>query len=356
MEIVYDEEELETFMQRSVRVNEENPILIDKFLEGSTEVDVDAICDGDDVFIGGIMEHIEEAGIHSGDSACVLPPQTIDESTLRTIKEYTHKLAHELDVVGLLNIQFAIHEGKVHLLEANPRASRTIPFVSKSVDFPLAKVATKAMLGKPLDEMGLSGEGHNEHVSVKESVFPFEKLPGVDPVLSPEMKSTGEVMGIDHDYGRAYYKAQLAAGNRLPTDGVIFISVSDRKKEDILPVAKGFDELGFKLLATEGTKNFLQEHNVRAERVNKVSEGTPHAVDKMLDREIDLIINIPTKGKRPHTDGFAIRRHAIDLEVPYITTDTAAEAALRAIQSIYRERPEPSERGTSLIAAAGSEE
>jgi carbamoyl-phosphate synthase large subunit len=170
------------------------------------------------------------------------------------------------------------------------------------------------------------------------------------------MKSTGEVMGIDHDYGRAYYKAQLAAGNRLPTDGVIFISVSDRKKEDILPVAKGFDDLGFKLLATEGTKEFLGENNVRAERVNKVSEGTPHVVDKMLDREIDLIINIPTKGKRPHTDGFSIRRRAIDLEVPYITTATAADAALRAIRSIYRERSKPSERGTSLIAAAGGEE
>ncbi|MFB6344452.1 MAG: carbamoyl-phosphate synthase large subunit [bacterium] len=354
MEIVYDDEELEQFMDRAVKVNQEHPILIDKFLEGSTEVDVDAVSDGEDVFIGGIMEHIEEAGIHSGDSACVLPPQTIDDEILETIKDHTRKLADELDVVGVLNIQFAVHEGTVYLLEANPRASRTIPFVSKSVDVPLAKIATKVMLGRSLEELGYSGEGKAEHVSVKESVFPFEKLPGVDPVLGPEMKSTGEVMGIDHDYGRAYSKAQLAAGNRLPMDGTIFISVSDRKKEEILPIARGFGEMGFNLMATVGTKEFLNDNNVRADLVNKVSEGSPHVVDLMLDREIDLIINIPTKGKRPHTDGFSIRRRAIDLEVPYITTATAAEAALEAIKSVQRQRSKSFDRGTSIIAAAGT--
>ncbi len=353
MEIVYDDDELEQFMSRAVRVNREHPILVDKFLEGSTEVDVDAVSDGEDVFIGGIMEHIEEAGIHSGDSACVLPAQTIPEEVLSTIKTYTRQLARELNVVGVLNIQFAVHEGTVYLLEANPRASRTIPFVSKSVGVPLAKIATRVMLGASLEELGCVGEGEPKHVSVKESVFPFEKLPGVDPVLGPEMKSTGEVMGLDHDYGRAFYKAQLAAGNRLPTEGRLLVSVSNRKKEAILPVVEDFDSMGFDLTATRGTRDFLRDHGVEAEVVNKVSEGSPHIVDHMLERAYDLIINIPTRGKRPHTDGFAIRRRAIDLAVPYITTVSAARAASQAVRSVHRERGAPDERGTSIIAAAG---
>ncbi|MEE8168004.1 MAG: carbamoyl-phosphate synthase large subunit [Candidatus Hydrothermarchaeales archaeon] len=336
MEIVYDDAQLEEFMEEAIEVSEEHPVLVDKFLQEAVEVDVDAVSDGKDVFIGGIMEHIEHAGIHSGDSACVLPPQTLDKSAVGKIKEYTIALAKELNVVGLLNIQYAVKEGKVYVLEANPRASRTVPYVSKCIGVPLAKVAAKVMLGKHLKEMGYVGERKIHHVAVKEAVFPFAKLPGVDPVLSPEMKSTGEVIGIDFDFGKAYFKAELAAGNILPSKGAIFLSVKKKDAEAISSIAKGLYELGFKILATEGTIEALNKKGINAELVKKISEGSPNILDAMMRREVDLIINTPTGGKIPYTDGFYIRRYAVDLNIPYITTVTGAEAALKAMESVAR--------------------
>ncbi len=334
MEIVYDEAQLERYMALAIEVSEEHPVLVDKFLEDAIEVDVDAVSDGEDVFIGGIMEHIEQAGVHSGDSACVLPPQTLSRDVLGRIKEYTIKIAQELNVVGLLNIQYAVKDGKVYVLEANPRASRTVPYVSKAIGVPLAKLATKVMLGEKLRDLGYVGERKIRHVAVKEAVFPFLKLPGVDPVLGPEMKSTGEVMGIDFDFGKAYYKAQLAAGNRLPTSGRIFISVAKRDRDAIIPIARKLHQLGFELLATDGTKASLESAGIPAKLVRKVSEPKPNILDVMLRKEVDLIINTPTAGKVPFTDGFYIRRHAVDLGIPYITTIAAAQAACRAIESV----------------------
>ncbi|MFQ6137133.1 MAG: carbamoyl-phosphate synthase large subunit [Candidatus Hydrothermarchaeales archaeon] len=336
MEIVYDEGQLEEYMEEAIDVSEEHPVLVDKFLQDAIEVDVDAVSDGKDVFIGGIMEHIEHAGIHSGDSACALPPQSLDKGVIQKIKDYTIKLAKELEVVGLLNIQYAIKGDDVYILEANPRASRTVPYVSKAIGVPLAKIATKVMLGKTLRELGYIGERKIIHVAVKEAVFPFIKLPGVDPVLGPEMKSTGEVMGIDFDFGKAFYKAQLAAGNTIPIEGKIFISVKRRDGEKILPIAKRLHELEFEIIATEGTREFLEDAGIPAKLVKKVSEGPPNVIDMMRDRSIDLIINPPTGGKIPYTDGFYIRRYAVDLKTPYITTISGAEAAVKAIEGIKK--------------------
>jgi carbamoyl-phosphate synthase large subunit len=336
MEVVYDEAQLEGYMREAIEVSEEHPVLVDKFLKEAVEVDVDAVSDGRDVFIGGIMEHIEHAGVHSGDSACVLPPQTLSREVVSRIKEYTIKLARELHVVGLLNIQCAVKNDVVYVLEANPRASRTVPYVSKAIGVPLAKVATKVMLGKTLRELGYVGERKIRHVAVKEAVFPFVKLPGVDPVLGPEMKSTGEVMGIDFDFGKAYYKAELAAGNTLPTKGKIFISAQRRDAVKLLPAAKRLYELGFEILATEGTSQVLEGAGVPTKRIMKISEGSPNILDIMRGKGVDLIINTPTVGKVPYTDGFYIRRHAVDLGIPYITTITGAEAAVKAIESVLR--------------------
>jgi carbamoyl-phosphate synthase large subunit len=336
MEIVYDEVQLRQYMREAVKVSEEHPVLVDKFLQGAVEIDVDAVSDGKDVFIGGIMEHIEHAGIHSGDSACVLPPQTLSKEVIRKIKEYTISLAKELHVVGLLNIQYAVKENTVYVLEANPRASRTVPYVSKAIGVPLAKVAAKVMLGRTLKEMGYIGERKIRHVAVKEAVFPFVKLPGVDPVLGPEMKSTGEVMGIDFDFGKAYFKAQLAAGNVLPKEGVVFLSIRRDAAERIVPTARRLHELGFKLMATEGTLAVLEKNGIPATLVKKIREGSPNILDMMMERDVDLIINTPTVGKIPYTDGFYIRRYAVDLNVPYITTITGAEAAVEAIESIKK--------------------
>ncbi|MFQ5814969.1 MAG: carbamoyl-phosphate synthase large subunit [Candidatus Hydrothermarchaeaceae archaeon] len=334
MEIVYDDSQLEEYMASAIEVSEDHPVLVDKFLQNAIEVDVDAVSDGKDVFIGGIMEHIEHAGVHSGDSACVLPPQTLNKSIIGRIKEYTISISRELNVIGLLNIQFAVKDDAVYVLEANPRASRTVPYVSKSIGVPLAKVATKVMLGKTLREMELMGERKIQHVAVKEAVFPFVKLPGVDPVLGPEMKSTGEVIGIDFDFGKAYYKAELAAGNWIPTKGSVFISVKSEDAARITGIAQRLYELGFKILATGGALNALAKAGIEAEFVNKVSEGSPNILDIMLNGNVDLIINTPTAGKIPYTDGYYIRRYAVDLNIPYITTITGAEAALLAIESI----------------------
>lgn len=334
MEIVYDESQLERYMQEAIYVSEKHPVLVDKFLENAIEIDMDAVSDSHDVFIGGIMEHIEHAGVHSGDSACVLPPQNISRDVIEKIKDYTMKLARELKVIGLLNVQYAVKDGEVYVLEANPRASRTVPYVSKAIGVPMAKLATKVMMGKKLRELGYIGERKIKHVAVKEAVFPFLKLPGVDPVLGPEMKSTGEVMGIDFDFGRAYYKAQIAAGNNLPDKGKVFISVAGRHRRGISDIAKRLYGMGFDILATDGTSKCLAREGIPAELVRKVSEGKPNVLDLMRRHEIDLIINTPTAGKVPYSDGYYIRRYAVELKIPYITTLAAAEATCRAIESM----------------------
>ncbi len=336
MEIVYDDEQLERYVQEAIEISGEHPVLVDKFLQEAIEVDVDAICDGKDVFIGGVMEHIEHAGIHSGDSACVLPPQTLNKVVQGKIKKYTIALAKELKVVGLINIQYAAQGNKVYVLEANPRASRTVPYVSKAIGVPMAKLAMKVMLGKKLRELGYVGTRRIRHVAVKEAVFPFLKLPGVDPVLGPEMKSTGEVIGIDFDFGRAYFKAELAAGNCLPRKGRIFISIRKEDAERISEIAKGLYELGFEICGTEGTVEALRKAGVDARSVKKIGEGSPNVIDLMLAKKVDLVINTPTAGKIPYTDGFYIRRYAVDLNIPYITTITGSEAALQALKSIAK--------------------
>jgi carbamoyl-phosphate synthase large subunit len=336
MEIVYDDLQLEEYMEEAAQVSPEHPVLIDKFLDDAVEIDVDAVSDGTEVYIGGIMEHIEHAGVHSGDSACILPPQSLPKSILQSIKLYTEKLAKELGVIGLLNIQYAVKDSRVFVLEANPRGSRTVPFVSKATGAPLAKIATKVMLGKTLRELGYVGERKTRHVSVKEAVFPFSKLPGVDPVLSPEMKSTGEVMGIDFDYGLAYYKSQIGAGNPLPKEGKIFISVKRKDGPRIIPIAQKLFKLGFEILATEGTAEELSKEGVKVELVKKISEGSPNILDRIKNREVQLIINTPTGGKMQFSDGYFIRRNAVDLKIPYITTISGATAAVNAIESMSK--------------------
>ncbi|MDI3502985.1 MAG: carbamoyl-phosphate synthase large subunit, partial [Archaeoglobi archaeon] len=338
MEIIYDEETLERYIREALEVSPEKPILIDKFLEDAIEVEVDALCDGEDVVIGGIMEHIEEAGVHSGDSACVLPPISLDEGTIERIVEYTRKIALKLHTVGLINIQYAVKDGVVYVLEANPRASRTVPFVSKATGIPLAKIAAKIMMGKKLKELGIKERLRLNHVAVKEAVFPFIKLQGVDPALGPEMRSTGEVMGIDYDFGLAYYKAELGAGMELPLEGKVFISLRERDKtERAIELARKFSSLGFRIVATEGTAEFLEEHGVEVERILKVSQGRPNILDAIINRQIHLVINTPS-GKRGREEGYLIRRAAVDYGIPYITTLSGAYAALRAIETIKKEK------------------
>ncbi len=338
MEIVYDDEELERYVREAVEVSPEKPILIDKFLEDAIEAEVDALCDGEEVVIGGILEHIEEAGVHSGDSACVIPPISLPKEVIETIIDYTRKIALALKVVGLINIQFAVKDGKVYVLEANPRASRTVPFISKATGLPLAKIAAKLMMGKKLRELGVKERLNLKHVAVKEAVFPFQKLPGVDPVLGPEMKSTGEVMGIDYDFGLAYYKAQLGAGMRLPLEGTAFISVKDRdKNERIVWVARKLKELGFRVIATRGTAEFLKRNGVDVEVVNKISEGRPNVLDEIINGKVHLIINTP-KGKRGRGEGYVIRRTAVDFGIPYITTVAGAIAAVKGIEAVKKRK------------------
>jgi carbamoyl-phosphate synthase large subunit len=337
MQIVYDDNELRTYMKEAVKISPKHPILVDKFLEDAIEVDVDALCDGEDVFIGGIMEHIEEAGVHSGDSACVIPPQSIPDDVLNTIKEYTTDLALELGVVGLMNIQYAVKmdemdKPKVYILEANPRASRTVPFVSKAVGVPIAKIAAMLMIGKKLSEFGLNDQIQIEHVAVKESVFPFIKLPESDSILGPEMKSTGESMGIDKNFGLAYYKSQLSASMDLLTEGKVFISVRDADKNKINDIVQKADELGFDLVATKGTARAVKDV-ADIEIIRKVSQGSPNIRDSIRNKEIGLIINTPS-GKQSADDGYLIRRMAIELGIPYVTTLAGARAALNAIGEV----------------------
>jgi len=338
MEIVHDEDELEQYIDEAVSVSPEHPILIDRFLENAIELDVDAVSDGEGVFIGAIMEHIEQAGVHSGDSACVIPAQSLSEETIRKVEKYTEAIALELEVVGLVNIQYAVKDGTVYVLEANPRASRTIPYVSKSVGVPLAKIATLAMLGRSLKDLGLVGRKEIRHFTVKEAVFPFIKLPGVDPKLGPEMKSTGEVMGIDTDLGRAFFKSQASAGMTLPTSGKILLSVRSEDLDEIPEIAMGFHRLGFDLLATDGTAEAVwsKYSDIPIRVVQKISEGSPEILEMLWNRDLDLIVNTPTKGGSASRDGFKIRRACVDLIIPYITTLAGAKASIGAIEKIKK--------------------
>ncbi|MBU1262205.1 ATP-grasp domain-containing protein, partial [bacterium] len=319
----------------AIEASPRHPVLVDKFLEDAIEVDVDAISDGEMVVIAGIMEHIEHAGIHSGDSACVLPPHTLSEPIIEEIRQNTYALAKELNIIGLINIQYAIRENEVYVLEVNPRASRTIPFVSKAIGVSLANLATKVILGKKLKELGFTQEVIPAHVSVKEVVFPFTRFPGVDTILGPEMRSTGEVIGIDSSFGMAFAKSQIAAGQLLPKEGTIFISVKDRDKPVILPAVERLVKLGFSLVGTEGTWKFLSERGFKMGQVKKVGEGRPDVVDLMKNGEIALVINTPS-GKKPRQDEVKIRTNAYLNSIPIITTAQGVLAAVDGIDSLIK--------------------
>ncbi|MGV0026074.1 carbamoyl-phosphate synthase large subunit [Phormidesmis priestleyi] len=334
MEIVYSDAELERYMTYAVQIEPDHPILIDKFLENAIEVDVDAIADATgEVTIGGIMEHIEQAGIHSGDSACSIPSVTLTQPVLEQIRTWTIQLAKALKVIGLMNIQFAVQGDQVYILEANPRASRTVPFVSKAIGQPLAKIAARIMSGKTLKELDFTEEKIPKHISVKEAVLPFDKFPGTDTILGPEMRSTGEVMGIDTDFGKAYAKAELAASQRLPLKGTVFVSMNNREKTLVVPVVKDLMELGFKVVATEGTRKVLKENGLEVELVLKLHEGRPHVLDSIKNEQIQLIINTPS-GEEAYTDDRVIRRTALTYKIPIITTIAGAKATAAAIRSL----------------------
>ncbi len=333
MEIVYSTEELKTYVDTAVKVSRNHPILIDKYLTEAIEIDVDCVCDQKDVYIGGIMEHVEYAGCHSGDATMVLPPFTLKQETIDEIVEITRKVALALEIKGLMNLQLAVKDGQVFMIEANPRASRTVPFISKATGIPLAKVGVKIMLGKTLKDFGLSGYRPIDHYAVKESVFPFLKLPGVDSILTPEMKSTGEVMGIDEDFYTACYKAQVAAGSRLPLEGGVYITVNDNDKPRILGPAKELREMGFTIYATKGTSTYLREHGVENVPVFRLDENQkPNAVGLMRDGHIDLIINTPTQKSGAIRDGYTMRRLAVELEIPFMTTVQGAQIAVGSIK------------------------
>jgi carbamoyl-phosphate synthase large subunit len=336
MEIVYSENRLEYYMQHAVKASPEHPVLIDDFLEDAIEIDVDAISDGEDVVIGGVMEHIEEAGIHSGDSACSLPAFSLAPETIDEIKKQTCALAKELNVIGLINIQFAVQNDKVFIIEVNPRASRTIPFVSKAIGVPLAKVAARVMAGKSLKEIGFTEEVKFSHIAVKESVFPFNKFTDVDVLLGPEMKSTGEVMGIDKTFGRAFAKSQLATGIKLPLEGTAFISVKDSDKPKTVEIAKGLQQLGYRILATCGTVEYLNKNGVTVELINKVKEGSPHCVEGIESGEINLVINT-VFGEQAIKDSFSLRRGSLNQNLPYCTTISGASALLGALRALKEE-------------------
>lgn len=333
MVVVHDESSLEVCVENALEASGKHPILVDKFLDDATELDVDAICDGTDVVVAGIMEHIEEAGVHSGDSACSLPPISLSAKLLKEVKRQTKMLAVGLAVKGLINIQFAVKGNDIYILEVNPRASRTIPFVSKTIGVPLAKLAAKIMAGMTLKELGFTKEVHRKYFSVKEAVFPFLKFPGIDTLLGPEMLSTGEVMGISDDFGTAFAKAQMAAGNTLPTEGTVFISVKGRDRVKAVVLARQLHELGFKIVATRGTCIELIENNIPSEFVRKVNEGRPNIVDSIINGEIDLIVN-STVGKQAIEDSFSIRRTALDRQIPYVTTLRGGLAVAKGIEAV----------------------
>jgi len=337
MEIVYDEPALRDYFQRAVRVSEDRPVLIDQFLEDAWEADVDALSDGETVVIGGVMHHIEDAGIHSGDSACVLPPEQLSVKDADQMRAHTVQFAKALGVVGLINVQYAVKDGVVYVLEVNPRASRTIPFVSKTIGVPLASLAARVMLGEKLTDIGYTKEVIPPYVAVKEAVFPFTKFREFDPILGPEMRSTGEVMGIANSFGAAFAKAELAAGNGLPLDGMVMLTVNDHDKPKVVEIAKRFHAMGFGLVATTGTARYIREHGVPCDAVKKVSEGRPNGIDLLVNGEVHLLVNTPL-GKRSQKDDYSLRQVAITQRVPYTTTLSAASAATDAIQSL-REKP-----------------
>jgi carbamoyl-phosphate synthase large subunit len=332
MEVIVDEQALRRYVAVALQASERHPLLIDRYLQGAIEVDVDAISDGETVVIGGIMEHVEHAGIHSGDSACALPPRSLSAALQRELSAQTKMLARELNVVGLINVQFAIFGGEVFILEVNPRASRTIPFVSKSIGVPLAKLAAQVMAGAELGELGFTAEKIPAHVAVKESVFPFVRFPGVDTILGPEMKSTGEVMGIDTNFAMAFAKAELAASSDLPKSGCVFISVRDEDKPQLEPIARGLIATGFELVATRGTASHIERLGIRCATVNKVLEGSPHIVDSMKQGTIAMVINTPDATGT--ADSFSIRRTALELRLPYFTTMAGAQAAVEGILAL----------------------
>ncbi|MCC5809938.1 MAG: carbamoyl-phosphate synthase large subunit [Ectothiorhodospiraceae bacterium] len=333
MEIVYDESELERYMNEAVKVSHNSPVLLDRFLDDAVEVDIDAICDGTDVLIGGVMEHIEQAGVHSGDSACSLPPYTLSGEVQDRMRDQVRQLAHALNVVGLMNTQFAIKGDDIFILEVNPRASRTVPYVSKATGVPLAKVAARCMVGQTLKQQGLEKEAVPQFYSVKEAVFPFIKFPGVDPILGPEMKSTGEVMGIGLSFGEAYAKSQLGAGVNLPRSGKVFISVRDADKPAAPDIARGLVDRGFELVATRGTAQVLEQAGIPCQPINKVREGRPHIVDAIKNDEIQLIINT-TEGRQAIGDSYSIRREALHHKVSYTTTIAGARATVLALEHL----------------------
>ena len=337
MKIVYDQKDLENFTRLAILASPGHPVLIDKFLEDAVELDVDAISDGKTTIIGGVMEHIEEAGVHSGDSACVLPPHSVKPEAIEEIIRATKAMASELNVIGLMNVQYAIKDSRLFVLEVNPRASRTVPFVSKATGVPLAKLATKVMLGRTLSDLGFTREVIPSYVSVKEAVLPFDRFPDVDTLLGPEMKSTGEVMGIGSKFGSAYAKAQLGAGQNLPVFGTVFISVKNSDKEAALSVASQYSEIGFTIMATRGTSLFLAKHGIGNKMINKVSLGRPHVVDAIKNNEIQLVINTGSGGETKH-DGYDIRRATIKYNIPYATTIAGAMAMCRGITAIKRKK------------------
>jgi carbamoyl-phosphate synthase large subunit len=344
MEIVYEETSLEKYMIEAADVSPEHPVLVDRFLEGAIEVDCDAIFDGTELFVGGVLEHIEEAGIHSGDSACALPPFTLGEDQVRKVIEGTRAIASALDVCGLINIQFAVRDEEVYVLEANPRASRTVPFVSKVTGVPLAKVAARVMTGSPVAELRAEGlvpaqtVGHEgiEHVGVKEAVMPFERFHGVDIVLGPEMRATGEVMGIDRNFGLAFAKAEVGAGVRLPVKGTVFVSVANPDKRAVIFPAKRLQDLGFHICATRGTAQVLHRAGVEAEVVPKVSAGSSEeadVVERIGSGQIEMVFNTPF-GRGARTDGYFIRTAAVESGVPCCTTMAGMAAAVQAIEAL----------------------
>ena len=330
MEIVYSESELEKYLTEAVKASNERPVLMDRFLNDAKEVDVDAISDGSNVCICGILEHIEEAGIHSGDSTMVLPPYSLSRQVINDIKEKTKDIGLKLKVKGFLNIQYAIKDEKIFIIEVNPRASRTVPFISKAVGVPLAKMASRIMAGKSLEELSLPESFEIDHFCVKESVFPFIKFPNVDTILGPEMKSTGEVMGIDKDLYAAFAKAQIAAGNRLPSSGTAFISIKDSDKAKILPVAKKLVSIGFHLVTTVGTNKFLKDNSIESKLVKKVKDGNPNIIDLIKNDKIDLVINT-TFSNHEIVESFSIRRTSLIKQIPYFTTIAGATAGVNAI-------------------------
>ena len=334
MEIVHDEAGLKRYIENAVRVSGETPVLVDSYLRDAIEVDVDAVRDlSDDVHVAGIMEHIEEAGIHSGDSACSLPPHSLSKPVVEELQRQTAALARELGVIGLMNVQYAIKDDEVYILEVNPRASRTVPFVAKATGLPVAKIAARAMVGERLRDLIAPDRAALEHVAVKEAVFPFARFPNVDIILGPEMKSTGEAMGIDSDFGRAFAKSQLGSGVSVPREGTVFISVRDRDKAQMVEPGRRLREMGFDLVATTGTAEALNEAGVETRAVKKVHEGRPHIVDAMISGDVQLVFNT-TEGAKAIADSYALRRTALLGRIPYYTTVAGAKAAIEAIAAI----------------------